>query len=246
MHIAIRLWPFPLTLDTIADGTLLSLRGNRTLDPLPAVPSLSHLLLPMDSTTPSRREFLSSSATVLGGGWLWVHLPIASALAVCARESAVRGAPYVTFTDAQGRTMAAFAAQIVPSDAELPGATEAGAVYFVDRALAGPFEWMRDPILGGLADLDTRARVQQPVVAGFADLESGVQETVMREVEATPFFGMARMLTVMGVIADPSYGGNRDGVGARILAMDHRPAYAPPFGDYDAEAASLRAGAGSE
>jgi len=198
----------------------------------------------MDSTTPSRREFVSSSAALLGGGWLWMHLPLAGALAACAREAAVRGDPFVTFTDAQGRTMAAFAAQIVPSDAELPGATEAGAVYFVDLALAGPFEGMRDPILGGLGDLDTRARVRQSTAAGFADLEPGVQVEVLREVEQTPFFSMARMLTVMGVIADPSYGGNRDQAGVRLLAIDHRPAYAPPFGDYDADAASMRANGG--
>ena len=200
----------------------------------------------MDSTSPSRREFLSSSGALLGGGWLWAHLPLAGALAACARDSALRGEPYVTFTDAQGRAMAAFAAQIIPSDPELPGATEAGAVYFLDRAIAGPFEQMRDPILGGLADLDTRAQARQPAVAGFADLESEAKVSVMHEVEDTPFFTMARMLTVMGVIADPSYGGNRGGVGARLLAIEHQPAYAPPFGEYDAEAASMRASAGGE
>jgi hypothetical protein len=51
---------------------------------------------------------------------------------------------------------------------------------------------------------------------------------------------MGRMLTVMGVFSDPRHGGNRDHVGARIHGIDHRPAYQPPFGWYDAEEARLR------
>ena len=194
----------------------------------------------MDSPNPGRREFVASSASLLGGGWLALHLPLISALAACARDAAVRNEPFTTLTGAQARTMTAFAAQIMPSDAELPGATEAGAVHFVDRALAGPFSGMRDPVIAGLADLDRRAAGRGRDSAGtaaasFADLAAADQIAIMREVEATPFFNLARMLTIMGVVADPSYGGNRDGAGARILAMDHRAVYAPPFGWYDAE-----------
>lgn len=194
----------------------------------------------MDSTNPSRRDFIASSAGLLGSGWLTLQLPLLSSLAACAREAAVRNEPFTTLTGAQARTMSAFAAQIIPSDAELPGATEAGAVHFVDRALAGPFSGMRDPVIAGLADLDRRAAGRGRDSAGaaltsFADLQAAEQVAIMREVEAEPYFELARMLTIMGVVADPSYGGNRDGAGERLLAMEHRPVYAPPFGWYDAE-----------
>ena len=202
----------------------------------------------MDSTNSTRREFIASSAGLLGSGWLALQLPLLSSLAACAREAAVRNEPFTTLTGAQARTMSAFAAQIVPSDAELPGATEAGAVHFVDRALAGPFSGLRDPIIAGLADLDRRAAGRGrdstgTEVASFADLQAGDQIAVMREVEDTPFFGLARMLTIMGVVADPSYGGNRDGASQRLLAMEHRPVYAPPFGWYDAELRGQTGGA---
>ena len=131
--------------------------------------------------------------------------------------------------------MEAFAAQIIPSDASLPGAREAGAVYFIDRALGSHFAQMKEPMKAGIADLDARARRRVRRARDFADLSSADQVRVMRQVESEPFFFMGRMLTVMGVFADPGYGGNRDGAGLRILGIEHKPAYQPPFGWYDAQ-----------
>ena len=133
--------------------------------------------------------------------------------------------------------MEAFAAQIVPSEAGLPGASEAGAIWFIDRALESHFAQMKVPVQAGIADLDARARRRVKGVKGFADLDSADQIRIMRQVEGQPFFFMGRMLTVMGVFSDPSYGGNRDHAGARILGIAHQPSYQPPFGWYDAEEA---------
>ena len=44
-----------------------------------------------------------------------------------------------------------------------------------------------------------------------------------------------RALTLAGVFADPSYGGNRNGIGFQILDMKHQAAFQPPFGYYDAQ-----------
>lgn len=128
--------------------------------------------------------------------------------------------------------MAAFAALILPSDGDLPGAEEAGAVYFIDRALAGPFADMLPPIRAGLAELDRRASAEG--AESFAELAEDRQQAHMRELEQEEFFFPARMLTVMGVFADPVHGGNRGGAGWSILAIDHAAAYEPPFGHYDA------------
>ena len=199
----------------------------------------------MDSPNPSRREFVASTASMLGSGWVALHLPLLGTMAACARDAAARHESFTTFTTEQARTMAAFAAQVLPSDDHLPGAAEAGAVYFADAALAKHFTAMREPVLAGLADLDARAKARGTGIASFADLDASAQGAVMHEVEATPFFFLARMLTVMGTLADPAHGGNRDHTGARMLAMEHRPAYAPPFGHYDAEEARARSAGGA-
>ena len=169
-----------------------------------------------------------------------MQLPALATLATWARTAAAQQASFTTLTPDEARTMEAFAAQIIPSDATLPGAREAGAIYFIDRALGSHFAQMKEPVKQGIADLDARARRRVRSAKSFADLDSANQIRVMRQVEEQPFFFMGRMLTVMGVFADPGYGGNRDHAGARILGMEHQPSYQPPFGWYDADAATRR------
>jgi gluconate 2-dehydrogenase gamma chain len=180
----------------------------------------------------SRREFLVTS------GWLALQLPWLGALAACAREDARDGAPFRTLTAAEARTMRAFAARILPSDDGTPGAEEADAVRFVDRALGTPYFAAALPLVrAGLADLDARAR-RHGTADGFAALDPARQVTVMRRVERTPFFETARTLVVTGTFADPVHGGNRDGAGWTLIGMEHRPTFQPPFGWYDAQPAA--------
>jgi gluconate 2-dehydrogenase gamma chain len=192
-----------------------------------------------DAATATRRDFLTASASALGGAWLATALPALAALSACARDAAERGDPFTTLTPAEGGTMAAFAENILPSD-DLPGAREAGVVYFIDAALGSLFVPMRDLIKQGLADLDARAA--RSGASSFASLSSEQQVSVMKETEATPFFFNARMLTMMGVLSDPKYGGNRDNVGFDLLRREHGGAWQPPFGYYDSNATDARSG----
>ena len=191
-----------------------------------------------------RREFLADSGRALGAGFLALRLPWVASLAACARADARREAPFTTFTAAEARTFRALAAQIIPSDDALPGAEEAGAVYFADRAIGEFVRDMRAPIRAGLADLDRRAR-RLGARDGFAALPPERQVELLRAVEKEDYFDMARTLVVAGTFSDPSHGGNRDGAGWRILDMEHRPTFQPPFGHYDAEAARVAAGKAS-
>ncbi len=178
---------------------------------------------------------MRAGAGALSSGWVWLHLPALSALAACAREDARTGEPFRTLTADEGATMRAMAARIIPSDPELPGADEAGAAWFIDRALGDLCAPMLEPVRGGLAELDRRA-----VESGgtrFASLDEAAQDASVRAIETTPFFELARTLTVFGVFSHPKYGGGRDHVGERILGFTHEPAYSPPFGEYDAEVA---------
>jgi len=158
-------------------------------------------------------------------------------LAGCARETT----HFERLSSAEARAMRAFAAQIVPSEPDSPGADEAGAVYFVDRALGEPFFADVVPVVrAGLAQLDARA-AHAGALHGFASLSDADQREIMQKVEGGPFFAAARTLVLIGTFADPSHGGNRDAVGMRIVGMEHRPSYATPYGWYDAKTDAERA-----
>jgi gluconate 2-dehydrogenase gamma chain len=195
----------------------------------------------MHASTTTRRDFLASTAGTVGGGWIWLNLPAALALSACARDAARTGAPFTSFTADEGSAMRALAGRIIPAHDGLPGAEEAGAAWFADTVLAGPFAQMREPVLAGLADLDVRARAAHG--APFAELDSALQDGIIAGIEETEFFELARTLVVMGTLSNPAWGGNRDHAGFTLLGMKHAPVYVPPFGWYDAEHARVNGGA---
>jgi gluconate 2-dehydrogenase gamma chain len=177
--------------------------------------------------TSSRRAFL----TQLGGMWLAVNLPLVISVADRARAAAARGDGFTTLSDAEARTFGAVAEQILPSG-DLPGAREAGVVYFADLALGSFFADQLPDLRGGLAAIDGQARSRGG--ASFAELGDADQQAVMRQLEALPLFQGIWTLTIMGTFAEPRYGGNRDAAAARLLGFTRAPTYQPPFGFYDA------------
>ena len=40
-------------------------------------------------------------------------------------------------------------------------------------------------------------------------------------------------MTLIGLFALPQYGGNRNGIGWRLIGFDDQHAFSPPFGYYD-------------
>ena len=70
----------------------------------------------------------------------------------------------------------------------------------------------------------------------FAELDDPGQQALVKQLEPTPLFQGIWMLTVMGTFAAPSYGGDRDGAGEKVLGIARAPSYRPPFGYYDAHA----------
>jgi gluconate 2-dehydrogenase gamma chain len=185
----------------------------------------------MSSAPLTRRDFLADLSRTAAAGGLALQLPWLAALASCAREDV----SFARLTPAEARAMRAFAAQIVPSDDGAPGAEEAGAVHFVDRALGMPLFADSVPLVrAGLADLDNRAKAIG-ARTGFASASAAQQVAIMRQIEHGAFFTAARNLVVIGTFADPSYGGNRNGAGWAMIGIEHRPSYAAPFGWYDAQ-----------
>lgn len=184
---------------------------------------------------PDRRDFLRITGGVLGWTALAAHIP---ALAACADEAARIAAGELppelrTFTRAEAVEVEGLTALIVPSD-DTPGAREAGSVYFIDRALAGYFEAMADSFRSGLEALSRQLARAYPGVASINELENAEAVAFLRGVEDTSFFRTCRDLTVMGMFANPEYGGNRERSGWRTIGFEYRPAWQPPFGYYDA------------
>src|SRR5882672_8996694 len=88
----------------------------------------------------SRRELLKCSgvvgaASVVPGG---VFVQTAPSFAAEARAAAAPREALETLTAAESDTLEAIVARLIPSDENGPGAAEARAAHYIDRALAGP------------------------------------------------------------------------------------------------------------
>lgn len=182
----------------------------------------------------TRRDFLSTSGSLVGTAWLARLAPFMASLQACAAEAVRDDLPFTTFTDREGADFDAFAARIVPTD-ETPGAREAGSVHFADQALGGVLADLLPIVRGGLASLNERAAASFGAEEPFADLALERQDEIITIVEQEDpgFFFFARTLVVLGLVSNPEYGGNRDGVGWAILGFEDTYRYEPPFGYYD-------------
>ena len=189
----------------------------------------------------SRRTFLRVAGSALGGAWLTLDLSkVAQAAhdAHAARDSA--GAPDTSFlSQAELADVDAIAAQIIPSD-NTPGAREAGVALFIDRALATFFGRMAPDFRTQLAAFRLRCQAQYPAAGSFAALSSEQQSEFLKQVDRTPFFERVRLLTLVGMFAMPQYGGNRDGVGWKLLGFQDQHIFTPPFGYYDRDYPGFR------
>jgi gluconate 2-dehydrogenase gamma chain len=181
----------------------------------------------------SRRAFLQASGGVAGSAWLALQAPAVLAAAEAAVAARAAGRPFQHLAAAEAAGIEALAARIIPAD-DTPGAREMGVIYFIDQALGSFMATEAGTLRDGLAALDALAADTggQP----FAALGPAAQDALLPQIEATPFFGLVHFLTVAGALALPSYGGNRDHLGWQLIGFEHRHAWAPPFGHYDAEA----------
>ena len=189
----------------------------------------------MNDNETSRRGFLLGSGGALGGALLALHWPTLAAAAEHA-HAAASGRIDHTFrvlSPAQARDVAAVASQIVPSG-DTPGAREAGVVYFIDHVHAGIYAPYAREFLAQLDHFQSEYARGRPDGPAFADLDAASQTAYLATIEATPFFGRMRLLTVAGLLALPSYGGNENRIGWKLVGFVDQHAWQPPFGHYDA------------
>jgi gluconate 2-dehydrogenase gamma chain len=184
----------------------------------------------------ARRAFLKA-AVAAGAAWATADLlEIEEALAFASQQASANvGVQTRTLTPAQMEVLSALTSRILPAVDGRPGAAEAGAVYFIDRAL-GTFNAAQRPLYTeGIADLNRRAQGKFAGAASFAALPAPQRDEVIRDIEPTPFFQAVRLDTIVGTFALPSWGGNRDYMGWHLLGFEHQLSFQAPFGYYDAD-----------
>ncbi len=194
----------------------------------------------MSDSVSSRRTFVAA-AGVLGASWLFGDVAGVEQALIHAATSVARSPspPFATLSTAEALQLSAMAERIIPSD-DGPGAREAGVIYFMDKAL-GTFAAKSLPaIRKGLADLTTRARKSRPGATSVASLSVVQQVALLRQIEKGEFFADVRYLTIVGMFANPSHGGNRGQVGWKLLGFEPAMRHTYPFGYYDAEYARGR------
>jgi gluconate 2-dehydrogenase gamma chain len=182
----------------------------------------------------SRRAFALGSSAALTGAWIAANWPGIAAAAAHAAHVASATEPEIFgyLSAAAAADVEALTAHIIPSGAT-PGAREARAVYFIDRALATFFADRAPAFRAGLAELQKSFRAAYPASASFAGARSAEQLAYLKTVDATPFFETTRVLTIIGTLAATKYGGNRDGLGWKMMGFEDQHVFDPPFGDYD-------------
>src|SRR6266851_1477706 len=176
----------------------------------------------------SRRELLKrfgmvGAASVVPGG---AFVQTVSSFAAEARVAAVPPREALeTLTAAESDTLEAIVARLIPADENGPGATEARAAHYIDRALAGPLSSSRRAYAVGLAAVNAYAQSAKGVP--FATLAAKDQDAVLSDMEknvakgftpnSSAFFNLVRAHTIQGMFGDPYYGGNANFVGWDLI-----------------------------
>ena len=142
-----------------------------------------------------------------------------------AQVAAPARGPLETLTPVEADILDAIVARLIPTDANGPGATEARAARYIDRALGGALASSRDRYRDGLAAVDAYARSSKG--APFAQLPPQNQDAVLTDMGAQhrnrfpggsePFFSLLLGHTIQGTFCDPFYGGNDRFVGWDLL-----------------------------
>ena len=180
----------------------------------------------------TRRSFLAASGELLTAAWLVAQWPSIAAAAHHAEEKAEAAPGHLQFFSAEDAAdVTAICEQIVPGGATA-GAREAHAIYFIDRSLSTYFAKLAPNYRAGLAEFQSRFRAgSKPGSFGAASHDE--QMAFLKTVDSSPFFDSTRMLTVLGMLASPKYGGNFRGLGWKMMGFADQHAFAPPFGHYD-------------
>jgi gluconate 2-dehydrogenase gamma chain len=191
-----------------------------------------------------RREFIELSAKSLGGLLIY---GLAGGYQVNAAEGTVK-VPLRFFTEQEAKVIVAACERIFPADESTPGATQAGAMVYIDRQLAGPYgtdkyRYTQPPFVESVPEHGYQGpeTPQQTYRAGvatlgadFLALDGAAQDARLKAIERTRFFQLLRQHTIEGVFCDPMHGGNVDLIGWQLIGYPGpRMSYRAEIGKYN-------------
>jgi gluconate 2-dehydrogenase gamma chain len=164
----------------------------------------------------SRRDMLKHIGVAIG---VAVGVPISARSQARTQGLTSVGNALVSLTPAESETLRAIVARLIPSDENGPGALEARADRFIDRALAGALKNQRAAYTTGLGSINTYAIGKKG--SAFAQLSTADQDAVLTDIQSNPtlatFFTLVRTHTIQGTFSDPFYGGNENFIGWDLI-----------------------------
>ncbi|MCX6954775.1 MAG: gluconate 2-dehydrogenase subunit 3 family protein [Verrucomicrobia bacterium] len=138
---------------------------------------------------------------------------------------------YRFFTAAEGALLIEICEQLIPRD-DAPGATDTGAIWYIDRQLCGRFAAQQPLYRRGLESF--RLTCVQEYKKTFAELSTDEKIAALRAIEAgrapkalwstpTPsaFFNVVLAHTMQSFYGSPRHGGNRGFASHRMLGLDY-------------------------
>ena len=166
----------------------------------------------------NRRDFIKSAGLAFGSVLLFPS---------CLRQTST----YRFFITDEAKCIIAFCEQIIPKD-ESPGATDAGVIYYIDRQLAGVFNYDQVTYRSGIKNL--QAYCNKTASRSFESLVSAEQQKIMKMMESNQikgtewpdgkpgeFFNLILSHTMQGFYGSPIHGGNKDYMSFEMLRIDY-------------------------
>ncbi len=140
-------------------------------------------------------------------------------------------APFRFFTEKEANCLIAICECIIPAD-DVPGATDAGVIFYIDKQVMGPFKKSQQNYREGLAalqldcmnikgtDFEFLASDQQ---IEFLEMMESNHEKLKNWPSLPPavFFNMVISHTMQGFYGAPRHGGNKDYVSYRLLGIGY-------------------------
>jgi gluconate 2-dehydrogenase gamma chain len=178
----------------------------------------------------SRRDFLKNAGLIVGGAAVssvaFLNACNSSNTTTAATTSTGASDIFLFFSPPETATIKAAFGRLFPGSAADPGAIEAKAYIYLDRALMGAYAGLQETYRNGLAAMDAYSQGQ--FKANFVNLTATQMDSVLTDMQsgkaagftfpaAAAFFGLLMKHVGEGMFCDPVYGGNYNLVGWKLL-----------------------------
>lgn len=140
---------------------------------------------------------------------------------------------YRFFSNAEAELLIDICEQLIPGD-DTPGATETGAIHYIDRQLCGVFKRHQQTYRRGLDSFSQTCLQEHGMpfqalpgakkIEALRAIETGrVPKELWGKPSPQAFFNLVLAHTMQSFYGSPRHGGNRDYASYRMLGLDYPP-----------------------